>query len=295
MKNWYQIYFVLYVGTLASAMDNPADKYKYETPFTRAIIQADLVTVEQMLQQNPALANEPNKEGVPPLFLGAANCECNRFPADEPIDPETQKKVCACVLITQRLLEAGADKNYYLACPEDRKSDYGTPLMVAFNENRLNTFGKILDFKPDLSIRKPNGTTILLMVAEEGNPTALKKLLLAGADVKHKDENGNNALYYCGATEETGDTAKNIKRVVKAGADINQVYKGGNNILMLALLRQPGASNYLVDKLLQLGINPHHRNDEKQTALLMVKANEKQFMREYIIPLLEKAEKEYRP
>lgn len=292
MKNLYRIYLILCVGTLSTAMDNP--DLTYETPFTFAVIKGDLPTVETLLQQDRTLANQPNKEGVPPLFL-ASECECNKEKEKKlalPIDPETKKKECVCVVITHKLLEAGADKNYYLKGPIDDPEAFGTPLMVALKENRGKIFKKILAYKPDLSIAKPDGTTVFLMAAKAGYTAAFKRLVAAGADVTQKDKQGRNALYYFVATEEYGDTVENIERLVIAGENINQEYAEGNNPLMLAL--KHGMDNYVVENLIKFGINIKHRNAEGKTALQIARSTEND-MKEYIIPLLEEAEKQATP
>lgn len=290
MKNLYRIYLIVCVGALATAMDNP-DKYKYETPFTRAIITGDLPTVESLLQQDCTLANQPNLEGVPPLFL-TTECECNKELKKKlalPIDAETKKKECLCVVIADKLLLAGADKNYYLKGPIDDPEAYGTPLMVALKEKRGKIFKKILAYNPDLTIAKPDGTTVFLMAAKAGYTAVFKRLVAAGVDVKQKDKQGKNALYYLVATEEYRDTVDNIERLIKGGQDINQEYAAGNNALMLAL--KHGMDKYLVENLLKFGINIKHRNVEGKSALDIAR-NTENIMKQYIIPILEEAEKE---
>lgn len=285
MKNWYLILLLANVVAAVTAMQRPSEneKYRFETPFTIAIIKGDVPTVERMLIEDPSLANKPNNEQVPPLFV-TTECECRDYQQHLKEIPKAERKECACLRITRKLLEAGADKDYFLASPE---VECGTPLMAALQQSRYKIFKTILAFKPNLEIQKKDGSTILLIVAKEESNKLLKKVVNAGANLHHKDKEGNDALYQCVSTEEYVDTVDNIELLVNAGVNVNQLYAGGNNVLMHALMRQ--YSNYTVQKLVGLGVNVLHKNHAGQTALEIARAST-HFMKDYIVPLLEKAE-----
>lgn len=79
------------------------------------------------------------------------------------------------------------------------------------------------------------GITPLMRAAEFGDVSVVEKMVLAGADVNAKDENGWTALMYSAKESDNCDLHEMVGCLVKqGGADINAVNDDGETALFVA-------------------------------------------------------------
>ncbi len=115
--------------------------------------------IRQLVQSNPKVVNETNKDGFSALILACyrGNNEVAKF-----------------------LIENGSNIN--------SNSDMGTPLMasVVKGNNEMATF--LIEKKANLNLADANGTTALIYSVQFQNIEILELLLKNKADQPHKDK-----------------------------------------------------------------------------------------------------------
>lgn len=282
------------IQSLLSKGADPAiqDEKEKNTPLIIATLKESLPSVKALLtKMTPQMVNMPNGEGVPALHHAA---------------------YYGYYHIVKELIGAGADIDYQIDMSKLPKDGFNTPpyptaLMIAIENWKDKTAEVLLNAGADPNIEGPDGMTALLIVPDEGmDPKVMRLLLEKGANVKKKNAWGETALYGLVTGQEIGSTCENIEALVQAGADVNELFENGNNVLQLVFIKAAEnrnnptycvywPSNDMVQILIKAGINVHHRNDKGMTALDLVRPYEKEFLNKYIIPMLEKVEKEQRP
>lgn len=171
MNNVYAMYLAIGFSTMIGAMDNPPT---VETPLTYAVLNGELERVEQLLAENQFLANTPNSEGVPPLFMTTVT-KCKEGQLIMLGKDADGVNKCVCSEITQRLLFAGANINYQL-------QTYGTPLMAAIEQCHFPVVKKLIEFAADVNIkRKEDGMTALALAKKWGCQRTIAELEKVGA------------------------------------------------------------------------------------------------------------------
>lgn len=282
------------IEKLLAAGADPAiqDEKEKNTPLIIATLKESLPSVKALLKKmTPTMVNMANGEGVPALHHAAYYGYHH---------------------IVTELIGAGADIDYQIDMSKLPKDGFNTPsyptaLMIAIENWKDKTAQVLLNAGANPNIEGPDGMTALLIAPDEGmDPKVMQLLLARGANVKKKNAWGETALYGLVTGQEIGSTCDNIEALVQAGADVNELFENGNNVLQLVFIKaaankdNPTYSDYwpsndMVQILIKVGINVHHRNFEGKTALDLVRPYEKEFLNQYIIPMLEKAEKEQRP
>jgi ankyrin repeat protein len=173
------------------------------------------------------------------------------------------------------LLERGAD-------PNTKESAGGlTPLLFAAKySDEPEVIRTLLIAGAPLEAKNIYGETALMVAAREGNLTAVRTFIAAGANVNAQSEqtgatplmiaiaNGNSARK-AGRADQLPTM---IKSLIEAGADVNAKQKGDYTALMFAAQEGDGEAAQL---LLKAGADPSAQNSKGDTAATLAKRNGK--------------------
>ena len=126
--------------------------------------------------------------------------------------------------MVQELIDAGADVNCRL-----RKIGV-TPLFVAAERGHSKVVSLLIEENATPHARNWNGVTALGVAAMASRMDIVEDLLIDGAEVNSKDNEGNSIIMNCIATEESSTPSTNpqiLLQLLKAGADPNIKNKNG--------------------------------------------------------------------
>jgi ankyrin repeat protein len=104
-----------------------------------------------------------------------------------------------------------------------------------------------------------HGETAIILAAKFCDRELIEMLINEGAKVNEHDDQGRSALFFADVGSEI------FAVLVAAGADIHAVDHVGNTLLMRKVSQSPSLDE--VEALLMLGVNPHIRNLEGESAL----------------------------
>ena len=148
-----------------------------------------------------------------------------------------------------QLLKRGVD-------PDSVDPNGNTLLILAAREGNTDTVKALLAFKPKVAYRNPAGDSALMLAALRGYDELVKILLDAGAPINNE---GWTALHYAAFEGHLSM----VDRLLAAGADVKALTPNQANALMLA------ARNGHVDvvrRLLKTDINLWQRTDQGASA-----------------------------
>ncbi len=115
-----------------------------------------------------------------------------------------------------------------------------------------------------------------LMMACRFCPSAVQKLLDAGADLELKDSNGYTALIYASRHSNDGSSLETVQKLLDAGADPNSKCSIGWSALMYACFNMNTTSSpETVKTLLNAGANPSIRSRARSIALSRCKSHQR--------------------
>lgn len=142
------------------------------------------------------------------------------------------------------------------------------PLVKAAFKNDLVAVKELAFAATNVNVRdKFTNMTALDQAVENGNIEMVRTLLLAGASVKVKSENGLTALMYL--RENT--TAELINELIGAGAKVNARDENGGTVLMNAVSLCNADS---LKALLEAGVKVDARDNDGKTALMFAVTND---------------------
>jgi ankyrin repeat protein len=133
-------------------------------------------------------------------------------------------------------------------------------LLESVTSRDIEPVKRCLEQGAEIDARNPeHGETPLMLAARFADAAMVNLLIEAGAEIDARDDRGRTALFYAPVLSDKFD------RLRAAGADVRITDHEGDSILMY---RVPGAASLAeVDKLLEAGIDPHHQNEDGETAL----------------------------
>ena len=220
-----------------SARDNRGN-----TPLYVAAIGGHLEVVHSLLELN-AEVNSRNNEGSTPFLRTSLNGNLD---------------------IVRLLLDNGAD-----ARTHDNSGN--TPLHFAASGGHLEVVRILLELKVDVNSLSRKGLTPLYEVMNspwrKGTPGIVRLLLINGADVHTRDDNGNTPLHF---TASEGDLEL-ARIILERSADVNSQNNDGLSALLLALKR----GNLEVARLLLDHNADVHMRDERGNTPLHVAVSER--------------------
>jgi len=141
--------------------------------------------------------------------------------------------------------------------------NWGDSLLIHASWYGYTEIAKILiENKANVNITNYKKQSPLQNAIQKLNIELVKLLLDNGADMKHEDENGHNALMLASTHPAFGKTMSNIIRLlIDNGANIDCQDKNGNTALMSTLWH----SEVLIEKKANVNI----LNNKKQSALML--------------------------
>jgi uncharacterized protein len=171
-----------------------------------------------------------------------------------------------------------------------------TPLMYAAREGSLDAVRALVEFKADLNLTEPDGTSALLFAVINGHHDVAEELVKAGANVNLADRTGMTPLYAAvdlhtmpssygrpAPSPQMIDGSVNAARMLLAhGADPNarlkgrilkRVYNAGDNLLgegATAFMRAArGGDPIMMHVLLDSGADPRLTQKNGNTPLML--------------------------
>eukprot|EP00091_Calanus_sinicus_P008618 TRINITY_DN20758_c0_g1_i1.p1 TRINITY_DN20758_c0_g1~~TRINITY_DN20758_c0_g1_i1.p1 ORF type:complete len:248 (-),score=61.26 TRINITY_DN20758_c0_g1_i1:123-866(-) len=222
-------------------LDNGADvnclvKSTLATPLHMAALHGRVDVARLLLKHGANLEPRGSDKlyGAAPLYLAAQNGNLD---------------------MVEELIDAGADVNCRL-----RKIGV-TPLFVAAERGHSGVVSALIKENATPHARNWNGVTALGVAAMASRMDIVEDLLLAGAEVNSRDNEGNSIMMNCIATEESSTPSINpqvILQLLKAGADPNIKNKEEYFHFLVWLMR----------------IQKHRRKDTKWIILLLVNSRQ---------------------
>lgn len=194
--------------------------------------------VQNILKQNPALANVP-------------------------YDKDTVGLMLAVAIGNQKMVEIFINAH---ANPNIRDHLDWTPLIVAAQKNFFKIVEMLLNAQADPNLQNKAGQTALLFAAEHNNIDMVQMLLQAGANPNMQRNDGVTALMFAVQNKNLGMT----KMLLDAHANPNLQRIGGATSLMFAVLQN---NLLLVRLLLEKGADPSLKDNKNWTALKIAKKN----------------------
>jgi ankyrin repeat protein len=151
----------------------------------------------------------------------------------------------------KKLLAAGADPNSrdrpaqntgFLAMfkkiihrdASEHAENYNSALMIAARKSDTGALHWLLGWKAEVNAKGPNGTTALLEAAAHGNKEGIELLLDKGANIKDKNDAGQDALYLSISNALANGWVSATNLLLDRGADAKTVYPDGQTVLQLA-------------------------------------------------------------
>lgn len=183
-----------------------------------AVQQGDLTALKLVIAENPTCVNDRDPSGIPALLLALYYRRAD------------------CV---HRLLDAGADIDFHLACALNRPEDAA----------------HFLDADPTLiSSLTPDGWTGLHLAAFFGAEDATRLLLSHGADPSLRSANqmANLPIHSAAASRQ----ANIVELLLVAGSPADDKQHGGYTPMDAALQNNDQAT---IDVLLRHGAKPHQQ------------------------------------
>lgn len=152
------------------------------------------------------------------------------------------------------LLAKGADLN--------ASSPFGTPLVFAMFQPNPATALLLMERGASLDGKRPDGISILMLAARNGNADLVRAVLAKKVDVSATDNSGANALSH--AVRSGNDEAARL--LLAAGAKVEVVDRYGWTPLMHAAVNGHAGT---VKLLLEKGASPKAQDGKGRTALLL--------------------------
>jgi len=161
--------------------------------------------------------------------------------------------------VVQELIEAGADVNCRL-----RKIGI-TPLFIAAERGHKDIVTLLLEEEATPHARNWNGVTALGVAAIGNRRDIVQELLLAGAEVNTRDNEGNSIIMNCVHSEDLSKVNPQIvKQLLNAGADPNIKNKKGD-FPILSLVENSHVAEDIILQWLILLLGNHAKVDNQAT------------------------------
>jgi ankyrin repeat protein len=126
--------------------------------------------------------------------------------------------------------------------------------------------------RQDINSRSKQGGTPIISAGGSLGATGIYALILAGADVKDRDDYGRGPLHGSTGKYETDDVVAGIKALIKAGVDVNARTSSGRTPL-----HQHARWSYhqeVIPVLLKAGANPKAKDENGRTPWDYIQDNE---------------------
>ncbi|ESO82392.1 hypothetical protein LOTGIDRAFT_134675, partial [Lottia gigantea] len=192
--------------------------------------------------------NLRNKKGQTLLMIVAANNKIQIFQqlidAGADVNIRSQDGRTALqfldpynLLIVDILVEAGCDVN--VKCLENGETILSAAIMMkATHSPTSDIVAKLITAGSNVNASDVYGYTPLMQAAFCKDLDSIRLLIQHGADLKHKDMDGNTLINHCLQNENKGKSAKDIlddtfEYLVSNGLDIHHIGKNNRNILHL--------------------------------------------------------------
>jgi len=195
----------------SGANPNSLVKSTLATPLHMAALHGRLDVAKLLLEHGAKLEPRGSDKlyGATPLYLAAQNGNFD---------------------MVNELINAGADVNCRL-----RKIGV-TPLFVAAERGHSDVVSLLIEHNATPHARNWNGVTALGVAAMAGKIKIVQELLITGAEVNSRDNEGNSIIMNCLESEEASAPSTSpqvIMELIKAGADPNLKNKEGTFPLLI--------------------------------------------------------------
>jgi ankyrin repeat protein len=145
-----------------------------------------------------------------------------------------------------------------------------TPLLTMLSQYNKDVILKLLQYRPDLSIKdkRGNGALHIALAQQNNGADIIQELLAAGADPNERNRAGETPLLVL--RMENRDSAAIVDMLLKAGADINAKDASGKTLLSRAVGSQGWARDPVhadITGLLGKGADLHVRDFKGRTVL----------------------------
>ena len=115
--------------------------------------------------------------------------------------------------------------------PEELKAEADATFLDAIEKGDALAFYSLLGSGADVNAKKDNGTTAVMVAANNDRPEFLKALISRGADVNAKNNFGNTALINAAASGQV----EMVRDLLIAGANVKAKNESGWTALKFAL------------------------------------------------------------
>ena len=115
--------------------------------------------------------------------------------------------------------------------PEELKAEADATFLDSIEKGDASTFYSLLESGADVDAKKSNGTTALMVAANNDRPELLKALISRGAEVNAKNNFGNTALINAASFGQV----EMVRDLLIAGANVKAKNESGWSALKFAL------------------------------------------------------------
>jgi len=159
---------------------------------------------------------------------------------------------------------SGCQRQYKSTARENEK----VTLMMAANNGDLSQVRKLLREGADPNERTPRGETALHYATQSKNVSVVQALIQAGANVNAKMTGNVTPLML--SLDMAFGQPESAMALIRAGADVNVADADGDTALIIAATE---SSNDVFQTLLEKGANPNARGMNGETALHWIAMN----------------------
>jgi len=220
-----------------------------ETPDLKSLSTAEKTSLcfEAIHKRRPDIVQMLMKDGL--------NANCTDERGISAIHSEVNEGSNSCNKIIDILIQAGADINCKKSC------DKSTVIQSAIVYDKYSTVERLIEAGADVNLSNALGRTALHIAAIFNQKEIVSLLIKSNADVNLETIEGNSALNRAIDYRSSPDI---IEQLLLAGADVNHRESLFNRLPLLQVVEESGTmSLYLFDMLIKYGADINLRSNSK--------------------------------